>query len=111
MGKRLIIPVILISFVIMSQDLPALERDQEAHFRLLREAMVKEQISNPPDYRHPVKDQRVLDAMRTVPRHLFVQSDDISRAYGGSPPPHWIRSNHLTTLYCGPHDRTDRTET
>ncbi len=30
----------------------------EAEFRLLREKMVKEQISDAPDYRDPVKDPR-----------------------------------------------------
>ncbi|MBN1848522.1 MAG: protein-L-isoaspartate(D-aspartate) O-methyltransferase [Deltaproteobacteria bacterium] len=49
--------------------------------------MVKEQISQPPDYRDPVKDQKVLSAMLTVPRHLFVQPHNISRAYGDYPLP------------------------
>jgi len=62
------------------------ERD-EARFRLLRERMVKEQISHPPDYRGPVKDDRVLHAMRTVPRHLFVRPQDVSRAYRDNPIP------------------------
>lgn len=56
-------------------------------FRLLREAMVKSQISNPPDYRTPVRDKKVLKAMGTVPRHLFVKRRDISRAYGDYPLP------------------------
>jgi len=62
------------------------ERD-EARFRLLRERMVKEQISHPPGYRGPVKDDSVLHAMRTVPRHLFVRPQDVSRAYRDSPIP------------------------
>lgn len=32
-----------------------------------------------------VKDPRVLDAMRSVPRHLFVQDDDLERAYEDHP--------------------------
>jgi len=56
-------------------------------FRLLREAMVKGQISDPPDYRTPVRDKKVLKAMRTIPRHLFVRRQDISRAYGDYPLP------------------------
>ena len=49
------------------------EDTAETQFRLLREKMVKEQISDAPDYRDPVKDPRVLTAMRTVPRHHFVE--------------------------------------
>ena len=60
---------------------------EQDRFRLLREAMVREQIAKPPDYRDPVKDQRVLDAMRSVPRHLFVPPSDLGRAYGDFPIP------------------------
>ena len=60
---------------------------KEARFRLLREAMVKGQISDPPDYREPVRDKKVLAAMRATPRHLFVRPRDISRAYGDYPLP------------------------
>ncbi len=63
------------------------EDKEVARFRLRREAMVKGQISEPPDYRDPVRDKRVLAAMLTVPRHLFVKSRDISRAYGDYPIP------------------------
>lgn len=63
------------------------EDKEEERFRLLREAMVKDQISDPPDYRNPVKDKKVLNAMLTVPRHLFVKRGYISRAYGDHPLP------------------------
>ncbi len=59
----------------------------ETEFRLQRERMVKEQISDAPDYRDPVKDPRVLTAMRTVPRHLFVEKKHQSAAYGDFPLP------------------------
>jgi protein-L-isoaspartate(D-aspartate) O-methyltransferase len=59
----------------------------ETEFRLLREKMVREQISEPPDSRDPVKDPRVLMAMRTVPRHLFVDKKLQSAAYGDFPLP------------------------
>jgi len=65
----------------------AAEDRQEAEFRLQREKMVKEQISDAPDYRDPVKDPRVLMAMRTVPRHLFVEKKLQSAAYGDFPLP------------------------
>ncbi len=63
------------------------EKTEEDRLGTLREAMVREQISHPQDYRDSVKDQKVLDAMRTVPRHLFVPSSDVSRAYGDFPIP------------------------
>ncbi|MBW1802690.1 MAG: protein-L-isoaspartate(D-aspartate) O-methyltransferase, partial [Deltaproteobacteria bacterium] len=44
-------------------------------------------ISHPPDFREPVKDHNVLDAMVTVPRHQFVPAGDIRRAYGDFPIP------------------------
>jgi protein-L-isoaspartate(D-aspartate) O-methyltransferase len=63
------------------------EEKAQERFRLLREAMVREQIEKPPDYRDPVKDPKILEAMRSVPRHLFVPSSDVSRAYGDFPIP------------------------
>jgi protein-L-isoaspartate(D-aspartate) O-methyltransferase len=63
------------------------EDTTEAQFRLQRERMVKEQISDAPDYRDPVKDPRVLSAMRTVPRHHFVEKKLQSAAYGDFPLP------------------------
>ncbi|MFH1350523.1 MAG: protein-L-isoaspartate(D-aspartate) O-methyltransferase [Pseudomonadota bacterium] len=66
----------------------ALAEDKgEAHFQRLREAMVKNQISDPPDYREPVRDKNVLDAMRAISRHHFVRPQDLSRAYGDYPLP------------------------
>jgi protein-L-isoaspartate(D-aspartate) O-methyltransferase len=62
------------------------EKEQE-RFRLLRDAMVREQIAKPPDYRDPVKDDKVLEAMRKVPRHLFVPPSSVSIAYGDFPIP------------------------
>ena len=59
----------------------------DVRFRTLRERMVREQIAEPPDSRDPVKDQKVLAAMRTVPRHLFVKPSDLSAAYGDHPLP------------------------
>ena len=63
------------------------EDSAEIQFRLLRERMVKEQIAEAPDYRDPVKDPRVLAAMRTVPRHQFVEKTLQSVAYGDFPLP------------------------
>jgi len=63
------------------------EDHDEDTFRVLREKMVREQISDPPDYRDPVNDSKVLKAMRTVPRHLFVRPKDTARAYWDHPIP------------------------
>ncbi|MDB9822182.1 protein-L-isoaspartate(D-aspartate) O-methyltransferase [Deltaproteobacteria bacterium] len=59
----------------------------EDGFKILREAMVRDQISFPPDYRDPVRDKQVLSSMRTVPRHKFVRPQDISSAYADHPIP------------------------
>jgi protein-L-isoaspartate(D-aspartate) O-methyltransferase len=61
--------------------------EEEARFLDLRQAMVTEQIAHPPDFRVPVRGKRVLDAMRRVPRHLFVKPGDRRRAYGDHPLP------------------------
>ena len=61
--------------------------DAEERFSRLRQEMVREQIAEPPDYRDPVEDPEVLEAMRRVRRHLFVKPSDRSRAYGDHPIP------------------------
>lgn len=63
------------------------EDPAEAKHRVLREKMVKEQIADAPDYRDPVKNPEVLRAMRTVPRHHFVDKKLQSAAYGDFPIP------------------------
>ena len=47
-----------------------------------RERMVREQLSG-----RDIKDPRVLDAMRRVPRHLFVPEPQRRQAYGDHPLP------------------------
>ena len=51
-------------------------------YALARERMVRTQL----EARH-IKDQRVLKAMRTVPRHEFIPEELWSRAYGDHPLP------------------------
>ncbi len=48
----------------------------EAEFRQMRETMVQVQIEQ-----RGVKTSRVLEALRKVPRHLFVPGDLVERAY------------------------------
>ncbi|MFC1489766.1 protein-L-isoaspartate(D-aspartate) O-methyltransferase [Candidatus Latescibacterota bacterium] len=50
------------------------------NFALEREEMVARQI-----VRRGISDERVLQAMRTVPRHLFVPEREKSRSYTDSP--------------------------
>lgn len=69
---------------VFGADVP--DRKNDAFLRL-RGKMVRSQISHPPDYRKPVREKRVLAAMRAVPRHLFVLSKDIDKAYGDHPLP------------------------
>jgi protein-L-isoaspartate(D-aspartate) O-methyltransferase len=63
------------------------EEEENDRFLSLRKAMVKDQISDPPDYRKPIRDETVLAAMLAVPRHLFVKPQDVSKAYGDFPLP------------------------
>ncbi|MCC7519540.1 MAG: protein-L-isoaspartate(D-aspartate) O-methyltransferase [Verrucomicrobiae bacterium] len=49
--------------------------------------MVLEQIARPRDGRTAVHDARVLDAMRAVPRHLFVPEEARNEAYDDHPIP------------------------
>ena len=51
-------------------------------YTIARERMVRGQLAT-----RSIKDERVLEAMRTVPRHQFVPKDLWSRAYGDHPLP------------------------
>ncbi len=55
---------------------------QQDDFALLRNRMVREQI-----LARGIKDQRVLDVMRKVPRHLFVPQNVRTYAYNDYPLP------------------------
>ena len=56
--------------------------DQEAHWAQLRDEMVTTQIAA-----RGVRDEDVLAALRTVPRHLFVPADVRAEAYADHPLP------------------------
>jgi protein-L-isoaspartate(D-aspartate) O-methyltransferase len=56
--------------------------DQEGRWQKLRDEMVAGQIAA-----RGVRDERVLQAMRTVPRHLFVPVDVRAEAYDDHPLP------------------------
>ena len=52
-----------------------------------RRNMVRRQIAEPTDGREPVKDKKVLDAMRVAPRHVFATEYNQRWAYADSPLP------------------------
>ena len=56
--------------------------EEEAKYAQLRERMVIETIRA-----RGITDERVLEAMRTVPRHLFVPEEEREYAYGDFPLP------------------------
>ena len=86
MAKRRWVRVFLLLVLCVAPEAFA-EDTIETRFRLQRERMVQEQISEAPDYRDPIKDPGVLRAMRTVPRHHFVEKKLQSAAYGDFPLP------------------------
>jgi protein-L-isoaspartate(D-aspartate) O-methyltransferase len=57
-------------------------REDLPHYREARERMVEEQLE-----KRGIKDKRVLDVMRKVPRHLFVEQSLRARSYGDYPLP------------------------
>ena len=63
-------------------SLPAFCQNEKDAFKMLREKMVKEQIEA-----WGIKDKKVLEAMRKVPRHEFVADYYKSRAYDDTPLP------------------------
>ena len=74
------------------QDPPAAERPRPASPAAGARAderveMVKRQIAHPRDGRTPVTDEAVLDAMRGVPRHVFMPEGRQRLAYRDSPLP------------------------
>ncbi len=54
--------------------------ETEAHYAILREKMVESQIET-----RGVEDRSVIDAMRTVPRHLFIPERNRVEAYADGP--------------------------
>ena len=57
-------------------------KDEEAWFRTARVQMVEQQLRQ-----RGIRDERVLQAMATIPRHLFVPPTLRSRAYDDGPLP------------------------
>jgi len=68
--------------IIESAMFPRKENNQEENYERLRREMVKLQLE-----RRKIKDQRVLEAMRKVPRHKFVPERMRGEAYDDHPLP------------------------
>lgn len=70
-------------------DSPESARTTPDPFEAQRQRMVDQDLARSGfwDARTPVKDARVLDAMRVVPRHEFVPEDVRNQAYADSPLP------------------------
>lgn len=89
---RICVPVcssVILAVLLFPQGDPtAALRAQQETFRSLREEMVRTQIAasrwTGPD---AVRDPRVLEAMRQVPRHLFVPPEMVPHAYEDRPLP------------------------
>ncbi|MFC1541092.1 protein-L-isoaspartate(D-aspartate) O-methyltransferase [Candidatus Latescibacterota bacterium] len=79
MLKKMYLVSLLLGFLFPEKCSPA---EKPENFALEREQMVNEQIA-----RRGVSDPRVLQAMRTVPRHLFVPDRYKSLSYSDSPLP------------------------
>lgn len=58
------------------------DRNEGDYYQRLRDAMVEQQIAS-----RGIADERVLEAMRRVPRHLFVPPSRRERAYDDTPLP------------------------
>jgi len=62
-------------------------RPRVSEFQAQRDRLVKKTISHPWDRRQRITESRVLAAMRHVPRHLFVERGERSRAHADHPLP------------------------
>lgn len=79
---------LILPFLAALLAFPAYPDDEET-FAKERERMVSEDIARSEWWgeRQAVKDEAVLKAMRTVPRHRFVPEEHLDKAYGDYPLP------------------------
>jgi len=88
--KSLIVLITAISAYLTIAPVPQARgqmTEQTNQFDQRRQQMVTEQIAEPADGRPAVRDARVLDAMRRVPRHRFVDDQSVELAYFDRPLP------------------------
>jgi protein-L-isoaspartate(D-aspartate) O-methyltransferase len=74
--------VIFVSLLLSCGATPSLVQQPSDEYRMVRESMVATQLRA-----RDIRDSRVLDAMREVPRHLFVPEEIRHMAYQDSPLP------------------------
>ena len=67
---------------VLESGVTGAQADSEERFRRLRAEMVEEQIAG-----RGIKDERVLEVMRALPRHLFVPPSVQTEAYADKPLP------------------------
>jgi len=83
MGLQKLMFLIFVFFISSCQNNGQVDlKKMEKKFMTLREKMVLEQIE-----RRGIKDKNVLEAMKKVPRHLFVPEEYINEAYEDYPLP------------------------
>jgi len=78
-------PLRLLAVAALLASAVSLWSQEDAAWKRARERMVEETIAHPEDGRPPVRDARVLAALRAVPRHEFVPSFLRHLAYGDNP--------------------------
>ncbi|MFQ5817280.1 MAG: protein-L-isoaspartate(D-aspartate) O-methyltransferase [Terriglobia bacterium] len=73
--------------LLLALAVPLCGTAQQEKWRRARQQMVERQIAFPADGRGPVRNPRVLHAMRTIPRHEFVPPSQLPYAYDDRPLP------------------------
>jgi protein-L-isoaspartate(D-aspartate) O-methyltransferase len=82
LSKKAVLYFIVMGFLFSCSGQSETESDREDRFASLRSAMVTYQLAN-----RDVSDRDVLDAVRTVPRHLFVPEKYRDESYRDHPLP------------------------
>ncbi|MFQ5927614.1 MAG: protein-L-isoaspartate(D-aspartate) O-methyltransferase [Terriglobia bacterium] len=78
---------LLAALLALGVPLCGIAAEEAAKWTRARQQMVARQLASPADRRDPVRDSRVLQAMRTIPRHAFVPSSQLPYAYDDRPLP------------------------
>lgn len=77
-----IIYIIILSLLMISQGCKNGNSEQTDRYKKLRQRMVQEQIIN-----RGIEDERVIDALLEIERHMFVPGDQVEFAYKDRPLP------------------------
>lgn len=82
LSQKAVLYIIFMSFLFSCSGQSETDSDREDHYASRRQAMVTHQLAG-----RDVSDRDVLDAMRTVPRHLFVPEKYRDESYRDHPVP------------------------